>query len=276
MDLAVEYDNRARVPDYPAIVESWVTRSAAMRADVRAADLGVPYGPSPRQILDILWPDPTRQAPVILYFHGGYWQKGHPRKASFVAKGCLEHGVAMAVAGYDLAPQAPLSTIIAQARAAALCLARLVGRRLVVCGHSAGAHLAAALVSTPWHEHAPGAPADVVHGGLGLSGVYNVEPLVETPLNRALKLTPEEARLMSPSAWPVPAGRVFDAVVGGTESGEFLHQSRALADIWATQGAATRYVEVPEANHFTILEPLTDPDSALVRRLVDLARGSAP
>ncbi|MFG1391873.1 alpha/beta hydrolase [Xanthobacter agilis] len=273
MDLAVEYDNRARVPDYPAIVAGWARRSAAMRADVAAADLGVPYGGSPRQTLDILWPDPSRRAPVVLFFHGGYWQRGHPRNASFIARGCLAHGVAVAVAGYDLAPDVTLSAILGQARAAALCLARLVRRRLVACGHSAGAHLAAALVCTPWPEQFPGAPADLVPAGVGLSGVYDVEPLVATPLNRALKLTTQEARRLSPSAWPVPPGRIFDTVVGTDESPAFLRQSRSLADIWATQGAATRYAEMPAANHFTVLDPLADPESAVVRRLVELARG---
>lgn len=275
LDLAVEYDNRARVPEYPAILEGLVRRSAAMRAEVAAADLGVPYGPSSRQILDILWPDPSRQAPVVLFFHGGYWQHGHPRNTSFVARGCLGHSVAVALAGYDLTPDVPLAGILAQARAAALCLARLVGRRVVACGHSAGAHLAAALLCTPWREQSPGAPADLVPAGIGLSGVYDVEPLVSTPLNTALLLTPEDARRLSPSAWAVPPGRVFDAVVGGEESREFLRQSRSLADIWATQGATTRYVEVPGANHFTVLDPLGDPESALVRRLVDLARATA-
>jgi len=273
LDLALEYDNRARVPEHPAIMESWVQRSAAVRAEVVAADLGVPYGPSPRQILDLLWPDPARQAPVVLFFHGGYWQGGHPRHVSFVAKGCLAHNVAVALAGYDLAPEMPLAGILAQARAATLCLARLVGRRVVACGHSAGAHLAAALLCTSWREQAPGTPADLVPAGVGLSGVYDVEPLVETPLNTALKLDAAEARRLSPSAWAVPPGRVFDALVGSEESREFLRQSRHLTHLWATQGATTRYGELVGANHFTVLEPLADPQSELVRRIVDLARG---
>lgn len=276
LDLALEYDNRARVPEYPAILEGWVRRSAAMRADVVAADLGVPYGPSPRQILDILWPDATRQAPVVLFFHGGYWQHGHPRDVSFIAKGCLAHSVGVALAGYDLAPEVPLSAILTQARAAALCLARLVGRRVVVCGHAAGAHLAAALLCSSWRDISPGAPTDLVPAGVGLSGVYDVEPLVRTPLNGALNLSSEEARRLSPSAWAVPPGRVFDAMVGGDESREFLRQSRNICHLWSTQGATTRYRELADANHFTILEPLADPDSELVRRLAELARGITP
>jgi len=109
VDYEAEYDNRARVPDFPDIVADWIARSARLRGDVPAADLGIPYGPSSRQILDVMWPDTTRKAPVVLFFHGGYWQRQHPREVTFVAQGCLAHGVAVALAGYDLAPDVPLS-----------------------------------------------------------------------------------------------------------------------------------------------------------------------
>ena len=33
-----------------------------------------------------------------------------------------------------------------------------------------------------------------------------------------------------------------------------------------------RYEVVPGANHFTVLDPLTDPDSAMVKRLVELCK----
>ena len=70
--------------------------------------------------------------------------------------------------------------------------------------------------------------------------------------------------------WPPPAGRVLDAVVGGDESGEFLRQSRIIAEHWSSAGVATRYEAIAGANHFTVIEPLADPDSAIVNRLLEL------
>lgn len=272
MDYEAEYNNRARVPEHPLIFERWTHAAAAQRGAAAAADLGVPYGPGPRQILDIVWPETDRRAPVVLFLHGGYWQSLHPRDFTFAAAGCLAHGVAMAFAGYDLAPLVSLGTILAQARAAALTLYRLAGHPLVVCGHSAGAHLAAALTATSWRTIDVDTPDDLVPSGLGISGVYDLAPLLQTQVNRVLKLDADEARRLSPVLWPVPAGRVFDAAAGGGESAEFLRQSRDLAAAWQARGAAARYYEVAGANHFTVVDTLSDPSSHMVRRLVEMAR----
>jgi arylformamidase len=72
--------------------------------------------------------------------------------------------------------------------------------------------------------------------------------------------------------WPAPAGRTFDAVVGGDESAEFLRQSREIAETWKKGGANTRYEEIAGGNHFTALDPLSDPDSPQVARLAELAK----
>jgi len=45
-----------------------------------------------------------------------------------------------------------------------------------------------------------------------------------------------------------------------------------LAERWDEAGATTRYEAVPGANHFTVIAPLADPDSAMTRRLAELAR----
>lgn len=275
MDYEAEYNNRARVPEHPAIFERWAHSSAVFRGEALAADLGVPYGPDPRQFLDIFWPAPDRQAPVALFIHGGYWQSLHPRDFSFAAAGCLSHGVALALAGYDLAPLVPVATILAQVRAATLTLYRLMGHRLAVCGHSAGGHLAAALTATAWREIDVDTPDDLVPAGIGISGVYELEPLIPTQMNKALRLDAAEARRLSPALWPMPEGRTFESFVGGAESPEFLRQGRDLAATWGAKGAITRHHEVAGANHFTVVDTLADPSSHMVRRLVEMAQAVA-
>jgi arylformamidase len=102
-----------------------------------------------------------------------------------------------------------------------------------------------------------------VAAGYAISGVFDLDPLVGLAMNADWKLDAPSARALSPHLWPRP-GVPFDAVVGGMESGEFRRQSRVLAEAWAA-----RYEEVPGANHFTVLDPLSDPDSAMVARLVE-------
>jgi arylformamidase len=105
--------------------------------------------------------------------------------------------------------------------------------------------------------------------------LFDLTPLTATTVNDKVRMTTAEARAASPLFWPASPGRMVDAWVGGTESAEYLRQSRALADTWGAAGVATRYVEVPDANHFTVIAPLADPASALVARLAELAAHGA-
>jgi len=276
LDYETEYNNRARVPAFAAtMLADWQARSARLRGDAAAADLGIPHGPTARQILDVIWPDTSRQAPVVFFIHGGYWQAMHPRDVTFAAQGCLAHGVAVAFPGYDLVPDVPLSTIVSEVRGAAVTLFHRIRRRFTVSGHSAGGHLAAALTATAWAEMDPRGPDDITPSGVGISGAYEVEPLVHTSMNDKLRLSEDEARRLSPTLWQVPAGRSFETFTGGEESAEFLRQGRDLAAHWGAQGIVTQAHVVEGANHFSILEELADPNSLLVARLVAKARAAA-
>ena len=188
------------------------------------------------------------------------WRKAPTRTASTVA-----------VVGYDLCPTVSIATIIEQMRAAVLTLWHTHKKRVMVYGHSAGGHLSACLVATEWTTLDPSAPNDLVPAAYAISGVFDLAPLTQVSQNADLKLDDKSANDASPLYWQVPIGRTLDAVVGGIESSEFLRQSKTIADVW--QGSAqTRYEEIAGANHFTVLDPLTDANSAMTRRVVDLAR----
>lgn len=275
MDLEAEYNNRARVPDHAAIFERWARSSAAFRGEVGAADLGVPYGLSPRQRLDIVWPTAERNAPLVLFIHGGYWRSLSARQFTFLGAACHAHGIAMALAGYDLCPGVTMGAILAQVRAAAITLHRLVGRRFSVCGHSAGAHLAAALTATAWRQIDVDTPDDMIPMGLGISGVYDLEPLVSLEVNQDLRLDAAEAARLSPIFWKVPQGRTFETFVGSTETSEFHRQSRDLVAAWHAQGVRGSYRQVEGANHFTVVDTLVDPASPMLHCMLDQARAAA-
>jgi arylformamidase len=101
--------------------------------------------------------------------------------------------------------------------------------------------------------------------------LFDLEPLVGTSVNAALRMDGASARAASPLYWPAPRGGILDAVVGGAESNEYLRQSRVMAETWERAGLATRYEAVPGANHFTVIAPLADPQSAMTARLAELA-----
>ena len=127
-------------------------------------------------------------------------------------------------------------------------------------GHSAGGHLAAMTAATL---------REVVTGGYAISGAFDLLPLLNVSENADWRLDAASARALSPIHLAPP--RVFDAVVGARESSEFRRQSRALSEAWGA-----RYEEVAGANHFTVLDGLSDPDSAMVARIVEICGGAAP
>jgi len=274
VDYEVEYNNRARVPEHAEIFARWVREAAAYRdrmATEENAELGLAYGPSARQKVDLFFPDATGHTPLALFIHGGYWRSLDASTFSHVSAGLNSRGVAVAVAGYDLCPDVTIGQIINQIRTACLFLWRRFGQRLMVYGHSAGGHLAACMVATDWKKLDPKAPVDLVPAGYSISGLFDLTPLIKTAMNSDLRLDENEVARISPMYWPVTRGRVFDAVVGGAESSEFLRQSKLIAEGWRQRGVETNYEEIPGANHFTVVDPLSDPNSAMTARVAALA-----
>lgn len=263
IDYEAEYNNRARVPDHMAAMGQWKQDAEAARAAHRPEIIA--YGPGPREVMDLFSAGPD--APVVVFLHGGYWQALDKDWFSGLAPALLHHGVSLAVPSYDLAPTVRLGTILKQVRQAVdLIRARNSGKRPVVFGHSAGGHMSACMLSEARASAA-----------VAISGVFDLRPLIHTSLNTALHLDETEAAALSPIFWPIPngstpGGTILDCLVGGDESPEFLRQSKMMADHWAENGVETRYEALPGLNHFTVLGPLLDPDSAMVKRIIELAK----
>lgn len=258
MDAETEYNNRARVPEHPAILARWLRAAEAFRAAIPPETL--PYGPGPREAMDLFLPRGVERPPVVMFFHGGYWQALDRSAVSHVAAGLVALGVAVGVPSYDLCPQVPLAHICKQAEAAALALRAHMGSSMLVSGHSAGGHLAAWLLARM--------PPEVVAAALPISGLFWLEPLLPTSINAALGLDAQAARALSPALLP-PPGRPVIAAVGGEESGEFLRQSREFATAWGGRAEV-----LAGLNHFTVLGPLSEPRHPLTMRAAALARAA--
>jgi arylformamidase len=272
IDLEAEYNNRNRVPEHPAIIAGWARDAEAYRLQAGSLRQVLRYGSSERQTLDVFTPlAPQPDALTVLFIHGGYWQGLDPSFFSHIAKGLNAHGISVAVAGYDLCPDVTVGEIIEQMIKAAGKLHQLTEKPVVACGHSAGGHLTACLAATDWQAIDAAYPARLVQAGLAISGLFELEPLVPTSINAKLGLDVGAARAFSPRLWEPPAGLRFDAWVGGDESPEYLRQSRTIEAIWGAAGNETACVVVPGANHFTVIDGLADPLSAMTARLVTLA-----
>jgi len=271
VDYEVEYDNRARVPEHPAIFARWEKDAAAYRDETSRAgraELGLSYGPSERQIIDLFKPERDNGA-IALFIHGGYWHALQPSTFSHIARGLNAHGVTVGVAGYDLCPKVSVADIIGQMRAATLHLWTRFGKRVFVYGHSAGGHLAGAMLATDWTKFDSSAPSDLVLAAYSVSGVFDLTPLLGISINNDLRLDEKQARAVSPVFWPAPAERVLDSLVGGIESSEFIRQAQIIVEAWKAK-TKTRFEVVPGVSHFTVVDPLSDPHSAMTARTLEL------
>ena len=262
MDLQAEYDNGAKVPEYPSIAERWSREATAFRRLHPDAELDIPYGTSERQALDLFWPAAGRNVPVVVFVHGGYWQRAHRTMFSHLSQGLLAHGVAVAMPSYDLCPQISLAALVEQVRDSVAFLHGRLGGRFLATGHSAGGHLTAMLMATDWQKR--GCPGDLVPVGMPISGLFDLPPIAHTTVNGALGLDEAEAHRLSPLFLRPPGGKLH-AYVGGDEGVEYTRQSRSIAEAWGGT-----WESLPAKHHFSIVEELLNPTSTMVNKAMSL------
>jgi arylformamidase len=199
-----QYNNGKRA-DGSKILATWRARAAVARSTSRVrAD--IPYGDDAAETFD-LFEDPAhgRAQPLLVFIHGGYWRSLSKNEFSWVAPPFVAKGVKVAVVDYGLAPAVPLETIVKQNLRAIAAMWRDAARlgidrdRIVVSGHSAGGHLTAMMLAARWDEFDPALPRAVVHGGVAISGVFDLEPIRHAPyLNGDLLLTLDRVAALSP------------------------------------------------------------------------------
>lgn len=267
-----QYNARLQVDDNEEIVARNIARSEAYRKRARAL-LDAAFGRSESERVDLFLPE-NDSAPVHLFIHGGYWRSRDKSMFSFLAEPLVEAGALVAITNYGLCPEVTLDDIVCQMRKVTAWLWRNAQDhggdpgRIHVSGHSAGGHLAAMLAATRWPEVEQALPENLIKSATPVSGLFTLEPLIRHSVNDDLRLDPEAAKRNSPALTRPGMSGPINICVGGDESEEFRWQSRDLASRWKEDGARVAYVEIPGANHFTILERLHDPGFELTRRLV--------
>ncbi len=268
-----QYSPSSCVAAIAPYLDAYAARSREAQQRFRCRK-NLPWGERPDETFDY-FPAASADAPLLVYFHGGYWQELSKNESLFAAPDCVTNGIAFAAIDYILAPRATLGTIVEQCRRAIASLhgqAATLGfdaRRIYVSGNSAGAHLAAMLLMEGG-QAARDVPDDVVAGGVLLSGIYDLEPLVGTYIDAALHLTAEDVATLSPAR--LKAGRPVKTIVawGENETAEFKRQSRAFAKALVRSGFPVSAFEIGGTNHFDIVFALADRESALGQATIEL------
>ncbi|XP_043107788.1 kynurenine formamidase isoform X1 [Puntigrus tetrazona] len=237
--------------------------------------LDVPYGDGDGEKLDVYVPSSSSpDVPLVIYFHGGYWQFLSKEESGFLAVPLVQRGVVVVAVGYSIAPKGTMDVMVSEVRRSVVSVVQQYSHisALYLCGHSAGAHLAAMVLSTDWTQYGISPP---IKGAFLVSGIYDLQPILSTYVNEPLKMSEEVASRNSPSHFLSQlklssASCDIIIAVAQNDSAEFRKQSEEYFRALESLGLNVSFQDVPDTDHFNIIEQLVDENYHLTKLLLKM------
>lgn len=218
----------------------------------------VAYGAGPRQVLDLYRPSGANKAPVVVFFYGGSWQSGARQTYRFLGSALARRGIVAVVPDYRTYPEVTFPAFLEDGAAAVDWVRHNVAGyggdrgRIVLMGHSAGAHIAAMLaIDGRWLAKVGVDPRRDIAGLVGLAGPYDFLPIRD----RTLKLLFEGAN--RPETQPITFVEGGEApallITGGRDTTVEPGNSTRLAARLKAAGSDASTVVRPLLGHLSIL-----------------------
>lgn len=269
-EMEFQFNPRAAVRDYERVREERARASRAARQSLKSW-LNVPYGNSPRQVVDI-FPGDKPNGPVLIFIHGGYWRGGSKDDNCHFAPAFVKDGASVVVLEHDLCPAVTVAEIVKESQAGIAWVYRHVAEyggdpsRLYLAGTSAGGHLVVMALAHHWEKE--GLPQNIIKGAAAISGVYDLDPVLHISVNEEIRLSPQSARENSPMRHPPLARAPLIIAVGGEESQGWRAMSADFFTLCKEREVNCQFLEIPGVHHFSITAHLDDPESALSRAIL--------
>jgi len=260
----VDPDHQSPMPfqaaeDYAVTVMTWAQEA---EPDDVGATRDLTYGTDRLQRYDVYAPRGARNAPVLVFWHGGGWTNGYRDYVRFMAPHVTRLGMVLVAPSYRLAPAHRMPAAINDCLAVLARLSRNISAqggaadRFYLSGHSAGGHLAAmtALRHDRWTD--AGVPVDAIRGCLPISGImdlYHPAPvagILEERIYTTVLADPDEDAVMSPMCWS--AGNRVPLLLshGECDSERVIRSNRRLHALLQLQGGPVRHVVQGGRDHF--------------------------
>jgi len=263
--LDYQYNTRLQVPGYADYFERW-ERLSRETAERNTLLRDVPFGDHAKERLDII-PSKIPHSKTLVFIHGGYWHLLDKDIFHFLAEPFLKHDITTVFINYPLAPEFSIHEIVSSCHKALrwvhdnIKLYNGDPAQISIMGHSAGGHLAVILLT----EHLP-----FVRAVISLSGIFRLEPIRLSYLNASIGIDRENAVKNSP-VFLTPANDCpLLLVTGSDESDEFRAQSEDLYESWKSKHKNIELLTVPQKNHYSILDAVTEKDSNLYAAIMGL------
>jgi arylformamidase len=271
-DFAQHFMPRLAVPDHETWLGEDFALSAAMR-DRLPHRRNERYGPGPLQLID-LFPAKTQDSPIFVFIHGGYWRALSKDHFGFIAGPLLDAGAAVAMVDYDLCPAVTLATLVEQVAQAITWIRGQAhdingdSNRLVIAGNSAGAHLAAMMLSRDWNE---GGRQSFIQGAVLVTGIYDLAPIPYIQVREDVVLNIQDIERLSPLRLVPRVKAPVVVAVGGAEPTLWIDQSARYHRKLEEAKVESEYMVLPGHHHFSISRCIAEPEGTLfhaMRRLL--------
>jgi len=226
------------------------------------------YGPGIRETLDVFAPVGAKSLPVMVFIHGGAWTIGSKDYFEGPAPRFLERDVIYIAIDFDNIPPNTMAGMVLQCRKALQWIVQHAEEfgadpdRIFLSGHSSGGHLANVLLTTDWAPF--GLPANVIKGGVILSGWTDLIPISLSSRQSYLNLTTSDIESFSPI-------RHIDAVQcpvivswGIKESPYMKGQSAAWANALKDKGRLYQSLSIESCDHYQMPMHLANNESPLM------------
>jgi len=273
--LDAAYDQAAYAPNREQLIARRIGESAMARGHIGEPER-VAYGPAEIERLDI-YRSAGSGAPVFVFIHGGAWRSGRSKDFAGPAEMFLAAGAHYVVPDFAWVQDAGGNLMVLAdqiCRAIAWVsenIARFGGdpNRLFLGGQSSGGHLTAVALTTDWRNQF-GLPADLIKGGMCISGMYDLEPVRLSARSRYVAFDDRTVAELSPIRHLDRLRAPLVVAYGTCETPEFQRQNREFAAAVKATGKPVRLLVGEHYNHFELPETLGNPYGLLGRAALEL------
>jgi len=273
--LDAAYDQAAYAPNREQLIKRRIRDSELARHRVGEPER-LAYGPAEIERLDI-YRTGRDAAPVFVFIHGGAWRSGRSRDFANPAEMFLAAGAHYVVPDFAWVQDVggSLMVLADQVRRAIAWVydnaAHFGGdpNQLYVGGQSSGGHLAAVALMTDWPRDF-GLPADMIKGGMCISGMYDLTPVRLSARSNYVEFDDATVATLSPIRHLDRLHAPLIVAYGTCETPEFKRQNREFAATVRAAGKPVRLLVGENYNHFELPETLGNPYGLLGRTALDL------
>ncbi len=242
-------------------------RMADMLSPKEGYDLksGIAYGSGERRKLDVYFPTkPNGSDAIIVFLYGGAWRMGNRSDYRFIAQPFAAAGYVTVVPDYRLYPQGRFPDFVDDiAEALNWVQSELAdgskSAKIVLVGHSAGAHIAALLALDPRYLKARRQSPDIIKGWVGLAGPYAFDPVKTastSPIFERARNDVSQAQPITFARADAPPGLLLHGNKDGTV---YPWNSEELEKALKAKGGRVTYKVLDNIGHIAIVVSIAKP-----------------